>query len=54
LARPDDANAAADIGGFLLAAWHGTLLRMKVERNASALDRFQRMLAPLLDPTSKP
>jgi len=53
LARPHDENAAADIGAFLLAAWHGTLLRMKVERNASALDRFRRMLAPLLDPTSK-
>jgi TetR/AcrR family transcriptional regulator, transcriptional repressor for nem operon len=53
LARPHDEEGAADLGGFLLAAWHGTLLRMKVERNASALDRFRRMLAPLLDPTSK-
>ena len=51
LARPGDEAGAADLGAFLLAAWHGTLLRMKVERNASALDRFWRMLAPLLDPT---
>ena len=54
LLRPGDEAGAADLAAFLLAAWHGTLLRMKVERNASALDRFWRMLAPLLDPTSKP
>jgi hypothetical protein len=54
LARPGDEEGAADLGAFLLAAWHGTLLRMKVERNASALDRFRRMLATLLDPTSEP
>jgi TetR/AcrR family transcriptional regulator, transcriptional repressor for nem operon len=49
--RPGDEERAADLAGFLLAAWHGTLLRMKVERNASALDRFRRMLATLLEPT---
>jgi TetR/AcrR family transcriptional regulator, transcriptional repressor for nem operon len=52
LLRPGDEQGAADLGGFLLAAWHGTLLRMKVERNASALDRFRRMLATLLNQTS--
>jgi TetR/AcrR family transcriptional regulator, transcriptional repressor for nem operon len=52
LIRPGDKNGAADLAGFLLAAWHGTLLRMKVERSASALDRFRRMLGPLLDQTS--
>lgn len=50
LLRPDDEDAADDLGAFLLAAWHGTLLRMKVERNASALERFRRMLASLLLP----
>jgi TetR/AcrR family transcriptional repressor of nem operon len=54
LIRPGDKEGAADLAGFLLAAWHGTLLRMKVERNASALDRFRRMLATLLDPSLKP
>ena len=53
LARPGDEAGAADLGAFLLAAWHGTLLRMKVERNATALDRFRRMLASLLGPTSR-
>jgi TetR/AcrR family transcriptional regulator, transcriptional repressor for nem operon len=48
LLRPHDEDGAADLGGFLLAAWHGTLLRMKVERNATALDRFRRMLATVL------
>jgi TetR/AcrR family transcriptional regulator, transcriptional repressor for nem operon len=48
---PGDEEGAADIGAFLLAAWHGTLLRMKVERSAAALDRFRRMLARLLDST---
>jgi TetR/AcrR family transcriptional repressor of nem operon len=50
LVRPGDAEGAADLAAFLLAAWHGTLLRMKVERNAAALHRFRRMLATLIDP----
>ena len=50
LLRPDDEDAADDLGAFLLAAWHGTLLRMKVERNASALDRFRRMLVQFFPP----
>jgi TetR/AcrR family transcriptional regulator, transcriptional repressor for nem operon len=49
LARPGDEGAAADLAAFLLAAWHGTLLRMKVERNGTALDRFRRTLTTLLD-----
>jgi TetR/AcrR family transcriptional regulator, transcriptional repressor for nem operon len=52
--RPGDEDGAADLAAFLLAAWHGTLLRMKVERDATALDRFRRMLARLLDATEKP
>jgi hypothetical protein len=53
LAPPLDEAGATDLGAFLLAARHGTLLRMKVERNATALVRFRRMLARLLDPTLK-
>jgi TetR/AcrR family transcriptional regulator, transcriptional repressor for nem operon len=53
LARPHDEAGAADLGAFLLAAWHGTLLRMKVERNATALDRFRRILPTLLDPSKR-
>src|SRR3984885_5797500 len=49
LARPGDEAGAANLGAFLLAAWHGTLVRMKVERNGTALDRFRRTLATLLD-----
>ncbi len=50
LLRPGDEDAAADLGAFLLAAWHGTLLRMKVERSSTALDRFRRMLESFLGP----
>jgi hypothetical protein len=49
LLRPGEEDGAADFGACLLAAWHGALLGMKVERNATALDRFRRMLARLLD-----
>jgi TetR/AcrR family transcriptional repressor of nem operon len=54
LVRPGDEQSAADLGAFLLAAWHGTLLRTKVERNGRALDRFRRMLGPLLNPAMEP
>lgn len=52
LLRPGDEDAASDLGGFLLAAWHGTLLRMKVERNSTAIDRFRRTLFGFLHRTS--
>lgn len=52
LLRPDDEAGAADLGGFLLAAWHGTLLRMKVERNSAAIDRFRRVLESMMLPES--
>lgn len=52
LIRPDDAAVAADLGQFLLAAWHGTLLRMKVERSAKAIDCFRRTYSRLLHPVS--
>jgi TetR/AcrR family transcriptional repressor of nem operon len=52
LLRPGDEDGAADLGAFLLAAWHGTLLRMKVERTSAAIDRFRRILASFLPPAS--
>lgn len=39
---------ATDLAGFILAAWHGTLLRMKTERDSAAIARFRRMLDQLL------
>ncbi|MGJ5131798.1 MULTISPECIES: TetR/AcrR family transcriptional regulator [unclassified Bradyrhizobium] len=54
LLRQSDEEGAADLGAFLLAAWHGTLLRMKVERNSTAVDRFRRMLESFLYPPSQP
>lgn len=40
--------AADDLAGFIVAAWHGTLLRMKVERTPLAVDRFCRVLEGLI------
>jgi TetR/AcrR family transcriptional regulator, transcriptional repressor for nem operon len=37
---PEDAGAA------LLEAWHGAMLRMKVERSVAPLDRFRRIVLP--------
>lgn len=45
LMAPDDAD---DLAGVLLAAWHGTLLRMKVERSSAPIARFKRTLQRLL------
>ncbi|MGF7146724.1 TetR/AcrR family transcriptional repressor of nem operon [Sphingomonas zeicaulis] len=38
----------SDLGAVLLAAWHGTLLRTKVEQTPTAIDRFRRVLAALI------
>jgi TetR/AcrR family transcriptional regulator, transcriptional repressor for nem operon len=32
-----------DLAEFLLASWEGAILRMKVERNADALERFKKI-----------
>jgi TetR/AcrR family transcriptional repressor of nem operon len=32
-----------DLADFLLASWQGAILRMKVERNGTALDRFKKI-----------
>ncbi len=39
---PDEAGAA------LLEAWHGAMLRMKIERSSAPLDRFKRLTFPAL------
>lgn len=33
----------ADLAEFLLASWEGAILRMKVERDAAALERFKKI-----------
>ncbi|MBS0515211.1 MAG: TetR family transcriptional regulator C-terminal domain-containing protein [Proteobacteria bacterium] len=39
----DRTFAADELAEFLLASWHGAILRMKVERSASPLQRFKRI-----------
>jgi len=39
---PEEAGAA------LLEAWHGAMLRMKIERTPAPLDRFKRLIFPAL------
>lgn len=34
---------ATDLADFLLASWQGAILRMKVERSPTALERFKRI-----------
>ena len=44
--RPDlDAD---ETSAALLEAWHGAMLRMKIERTSAALDRFKRLTFPAL------
>ena len=44
--RPDlEADGA---GAALLEAWHGAMLRMKIERSPAALDRFKQFTFPAL------
>ncbi len=35
---------AEDLAAVVLAAWYGTMLRMKVDRSPDPLDRFKRVL----------
>ena len=37
---------ADEAGAALLEAWHGAMLRMKVERTSAPLDRFKRLILP--------
>ncbi|MBS0582066.1 MAG: TetR family transcriptional regulator C-terminal domain-containing protein [Proteobacteria bacterium] len=39
----DEAFSADELAEFLLASWHGAILRMKVERSAAPLQRFKRI-----------
>jgi TetR/AcrR family transcriptional regulator, transcriptional repressor for nem operon len=36
--------AADDLADFLLASWHGAMLRMKVDRSAAPLERFKQII----------
>jgi len=45
---------AAEIAEFLLAGWHGAMMRMKVERSPEPLERFKRIaFATVLAPPDK-
>jgi TetR/AcrR family transcriptional regulator, transcriptional repressor for nem operon len=37
-----------EVGAALLEAWHGAMLRMKVERSAAPLRRFRHIILPAL------
>ena len=39
---------AEEAGAALLEAWHGAMLRMKIERTPAPLDRFKRLIFPAL------
>jgi TetR/AcrR family transcriptional repressor of nem operon len=43
LGEIDSTFSPHDLAEFLLASWEGAILRMKVERNSSALDRFREI-----------
>jgi TetR/AcrR family transcriptional repressor of nem operon len=43
-----ETDEADDLAAVLLAAWHGTLLRMKVEHSGAPVARFRRILERLL------
>ena len=42
-----DVNAH-EAGAALLEAWHGAMLRMKIDRSPAALERFKRLTLPAL------
>lgn len=37
-----------EAGAVLLEAWHGAMLRMKIDRSPAPLDRFKRLIFPAL------
>jgi len=39
---------ADEAGAALLDAWHGAMLRMKIERSSAPLDRFKQLILPAL------
>lgn len=49
-----DVFDAEDLAEYLIASWEGAILRMKIERNAAALERFKRIaFATLFIPPSR-
>ena len=49
LAEASNGLDAGDLGAFVVAAWHGTLLRLKCERGPDPLRRFRRVLRLVLE-----
>jgi TetR/AcrR family transcriptional repressor of nem operon len=43
-AEPD----SEEVGAALMEAWQGAMLRMKIERTSAPLDRFKRLIFPVL------
>lgn len=39
---------ASEVGAALVEAWHGAMLRMKIERTPAPLERFRRLILPAL------
>ena len=39
---------ADEVAAALLEAWHGAMLRMKIDRTSAPLDRFKRLIFPAL------
>lgn len=52
LAEDMEGREVGDLASFVVAAWHGTLLRMKVEQGPEPLLRFRRVLRLMLDQAS--
>ena len=50
---PPQSTDAADLASFLIAAWHGTLLRVKTERSSAPIDGFERTMLQLLNNKAK-
>ena len=45
---------AEEAGAALLEAWHGAMLRMKIERSPAPLDRFKRLVFPAVLGAAQP
>jgi TetR/AcrR family transcriptional regulator, transcriptional repressor for nem operon len=45
---------ANELADFMLASWHGAILRMKVERNAAPLERFKTIAFATVFKEEKP
>ncbi len=46
-------DEARDLAAFIVSAWHGTLLRMKVERSPEPVNGFLRVVRRLIENASR-